>query len=53
MDAHKDIPADPRLKRLFAYWDGLRGEREMPSRAGIYPTLTYAEAFHPGRTEVL
>src|SRR6478672_4472332 len=37
MESRTDIPADPRLKRLFSYWDGLRGEREMPSRADITP----------------
>jgi hypothetical protein len=38
MDPFKDISADPRLKRLFTYWDGVRGKREMPSRADIDPT---------------
>ena len=29
--------ADPRLRQLYDYWDGKRGERAMPSRADIDP----------------
>jgi hypothetical protein len=31
-------PVDPILIRLFNYWDGKRGGRQMPSRADIDPT---------------
>jgi hypothetical protein len=33
-----DTPRDPRTQALYAYWDGLRGDRAMPSRADIDPT---------------
>jgi hypothetical protein len=38
VEPRKDIPADPRLKRLLAYWDGKRGTNAMPARADIDPT---------------
>jgi hypothetical protein len=43
-----DIPADARLKRLCI-------AAQVPAEigGGISPTLTYADAFHPGMTEVL
>lgn len=37
MDARKDAPGDPRLKRLLAYWEDKRGGKEMPTRADIDP----------------
>ena len=30
-------PADPNLRVLYEYWDGLRGDRPMPRRAEIEP----------------
>ena len=38
MEPRRDIPADPRLKRLLDYWEGKRGDRAMPARADIDPT---------------
>jgi hypothetical protein len=38
VEPRRDIPSDPRLKRLLAYWDGKRGEKAMPARADIDPT---------------
>ncbi|HTW53658.1 MAG TPA: PAS domain-containing protein [Stellaceae bacterium] len=32
-----DAPRDSRIKALFAYWNGVRGERKMPARADIDP----------------
>lgn len=43
MDPLKTIPADSRLKRLFAYWNSLRRDREMPARADIDPTAMGAD----------
>lgn len=37
METRKEIPSDPRLKRLLAYWDSKRGTSEMPTRADIDP----------------
>jgi hypothetical protein len=37
METRKDIPGDPRLKRLLTYWDSKRGTNEMPTRADIDP----------------
>jgi hypothetical protein len=33
-----DTPHDPDLRALHEYWDGLRGDRAMPSRQDIDPT---------------
>ncbi|HUK60694.1 MAG TPA: PAS domain-containing protein [Stellaceae bacterium] len=32
-----DVPVDPIVARIHAYWDGKRGQRRMPSRADIDP----------------
>jgi hypothetical protein len=34
---------NPKLRQLYEYWDGKRGERQMPSRADLDPLdMTYA-----------
>jgi len=33
-----DAPRDPRLRALYDYWNGLRGERTVPLRADFDPT---------------
>jgi hypothetical protein len=37
VQAGRDIPTDPRLRRLLAIWQDRRGTRDMPSRADIDP----------------